>query len=304
MVFHLNNYKNFSHRNSHNLIGFETTSDFIYITVESAVCKNAIHEYKKKTNVYIACPLLFKPLFTFIYKDMVFICSENNGLYCYKHNLNKLIDIPPLSLSFVFNDTLMCISDSSITKIAICDILKLPDENNECKATNRNLIKKETVAFQLKNGICSAYCIYNMRVFLGFENGSIGYISQNNSDYIEIVKLDESILTLSCLIDESNAINLYALTLESIFRIEIVNDQVISKPIYTNIKGRKIIIYKKYLILQQDNQITFLDLNLKVIHCTILHLLIKDIKLINSKLIIGFDCGLLNEYDLKNAVIE
>lgn len=292
MNFKISNHKIFSYRNSTNLKSFEISNNFNYI-----VTNKEIHEYKMLTSDFIAFSLEFIPCSAFLIENIFFVSSKTD-LYYFQTDLCHLMKLEALTLNFAYKNSLISIGNGNL-RIIDLPFLKSPDSIDLLKKSNLEFKK-----FPLGNGICSAFIIYDNKVFLGFENGLIERIlleeSGSTLETNEIIKLNEPIISLAV---EGNA--LFASTLDKIFKIcitdenfETGNHSKIKTKEYTEIKCKKILCHGKLLVVQQDKEVLFLDLNLKILATSIFQLEITDIKIKENSLYIGLKCGLLSSYDI------
>lgn len=332
MAFNLSSYRHFAYRNSHNLEDFQISENFVYI-----ITRNEIYEYKICSSTFISLPLPFNPVSTFVWNQMFFICSKHD-LYYFRSDLKHLIKTVPLTLNFEFEGNLMSIDRKRVRLVNLAtlqsdihsdstkDILSNSHNQKLIEAQVEDTIVKE-YSFDLDNGICSAYTIFNNKIVLGFENGFIGWIQWDFDNSIikinEICKIDEPIISIAIICDL-----VFISTIGKILRFPIQDERLLSKEtalktyndeehtsnikneleslslkeqgtIFTDIRCKKIVIFENLLIAQQEKKITFLSMDLEIITCSIFQLEIKTTKAINGHLFIGFSCGLLVDFDLK-----
>jgi len=334
MAFNLSSYKHFAYRNSHNLEDFQISENFVYI-----ITSNEIYEYKSCSSTFISLPLPFAPVSSFVWNQMFFICSKHD-LYYFRSDLKHLIKTVPLTLNFEFQGNLMSIDKKRVRLVDLAtlqsnihldstkDIMSNSHNQKLTEAQVQDTIVKE-YSFDLDNGICSAYTVFNSKIVLGFESGFIGWIQRDFGNSIikinEVAKIDEPIISIAI------ACGLvFVSTIGKILRFPIQDERLLAKEtalkssddeqntsniknkleclnlkehgkIFTDIRCKKILVFENLLIAQQEKKITFLSMDLEIITCSIFQLEIKTTKVINGHLFIGFSCGLLVDFDLKSV---
>lgn len=294
-----------SYRNSKNLIDFEVSKDFCYIVTApdnlSKCAGQTIKEPVKLTSVKIVCSideykrgnpekisfnLCFQPIFIFPVDSTIFICTKDE-LYLLKNTVEWVMNIKPLTLNFSFYDKLVSVSEN---------VIKLTSVLNSHEAI---------FELDVRNGICSAYCIDADLLYLGYENGAV--IAVTNQSFVNIKpNLDKPKLSfkLVCKINEPILKILkiegflFLLALNSIHRINLNSNEII----FTRQKSKDLFIYKNILINQKDKIVEFFDLNLKHIKSSIFGMKIKKIIQSEGSLFVGFECGLLIEYSISKIL--
>lgn len=141
------------------------------------------------------------------------------------------------------------------------------------------------------NGLCSAHCISNNLIFLGFENGKVGCFSVDSICNPKIsldIKCDLKEPIISIVVANSL---IFSLTLSGVY----VSSKE-SGTSFTAVKGRQLILYKNNLILVQDRRIVVLGFDLVILNTFLSLSDIKQVKVKGDSLYVGFSNGLLIEY--------
>lgn len=285
----------FSYRNSNSLLSFDFSEDFVFIVTASA-----IHQYKSRKALPLVCPLSFTPVFSCFFKDRMFLASKTE-LFHFKYELHRLHKIDVLSFTFIYHDYLITIG----TKIIIYTL------SNECKTNGPltlSFYKKCTVDMLECNGLCSAYCLFENQILLGFESGAVGLLKdlkEQSKATIEVIEcFNEPILSLVTTEDY-----IFVHTIKSVFRVN--NLLALSRErekqpdeLQTHLTAKKMLSLPEKLLLVQEKKIVFLDYNLRVIKDLFLVFPIVDVKVSANSLFVGFSNGLLCEYGLNCIVSE
>lgn len=315
-ILELKKFLNFTYRNSNNLASFDVSKDFVFI-----ITQRQIHQYCFRSPIPLTCDLAFFPVFGCFYKDRYFVASKT-ALYYFKYSLHSLYKINALAYTFFYSNTLITVSDkiliykiyeNSLSGRLSLDHPSLPAQSTchpngeatdldvkfykECNVLNYSDEMAEIPPGA--NGLCSAHCIFEDKVFLGFENGVVGTVSNEsltNNEHDTEIRLDvieylkDPVLTIC--VDERFV---FIHTLSYIFRIQNGGE----RKAFTEIKARKILIYKDILVLIQDKRLLFMDLDLKISKTYLSLFDIKDARIMDGSLFIGCTNGLLCEYNLQ-----
>lgn len=281
----------FSYRNTNCISAFDANSSFAFI-----ISNTSIYQYCRGDPLPLVCNLGFVPIFSRVFMDRYLLASRTE-LFYFKYAHHRLGPMDPLAQVFAYKNRLVTVGDSY-------RIYKFDDGNDSLRMEpSKNKETNET------HGLCSAHCVINDEIFLGFEDGFVGKI--DGTDLI-----DQSVRTLilkkmalvkdpvlSICVDGSC---MFVHTLSYIFRIgekrkgdlkENDNDNF-----FTEIKARKMILISKSLILVQKKRLVFLDLRLKIRKTFLCLFEIKDVKIVDDSLMVGCSNGLLCEYDLMGVV--
>lgn len=179
-----------------------------------------------------------------------------------------------------------------------------------------------------QTGLCSSFFITEDKVFLGFENGMICSFLKNSLSNPRTMELE-----VICCIEESvislvvSDSSVFILTLLGIFRInknslhtQVDNNKLqdnihrtqhtvdkskaqeqvnrSKEEVFTAVKGRKLILWSDLLILVQDRRLLIISYGLEILDSYLSLTDIKDAKIVDSHLYVGFSNGLLIQYDL------
>lgn len=263
------NFTKFTYRNTSILTSFDISDQFIFI-----ISKNQIHQYITRTTVPLTCKLDFIPIFGCFVKDRYLLASKTH-LYYFKYTLNELYPIKPLAYTFMFNDKLISIDEDKINY------------------SNQIIKNKEK-----DTGMCSSHCIFQDKIFLGFESGTVGYYNDDFTKFNKLICLKDPILSI-CIYNDY----LYVHSLSNIFRIPslIINEKLKDEKsiIFTEIKAKKIIKTEKGILIVENMRLLLMDFDLNIKNEFIAFFEIVDVKIYENSIFIGFSNGLLIEYDMK-----
>ncbi|ELA42123.1 uncharacterized protein VICG_00764 [Vittaforma corneae ATCC 50505] len=320
-ILELKKFLSFTYRNSNSLASFDVSKDFVFI-----ITQTHIHQYCFRSPIPLACRLTFVPVFGCFYKDRYFLASKAE-LYYFKYSLHSLYKINALAHTFFYKNNLITVDDRVLI-YKICEngndkCLSL--ENPSLLTQSINSQGKETTDFDIEfykecsilnssngmvgipsdsNGLCSAHCIFEDKIFLGFENGIVGAVDGESLtsracgtrlrlNVVEYFK--DPVLTI-CVDDRFMFIH----TLSYVFRIQSNNESMAcEKKIFTEIKARKMLKYKEILVLVQDKRLLFVDLDLKISKAYLSLFDIRDAKIVDDSLFVGCTNGLLCEYNVR-----
>lgn len=300
MIPRLKDYELFTYRNSLGMTNFEVTDEFVFI----CAC-DEIHQYCIGSTIPIVGKLGFSPTFGAFFEDKFFIGSKDS-LYYFKYELYKLGDLNSLALCFFVNKLLVAVegdkSNIQVFKVE-CDKLCKPRIDHakhtvECDSIyllHEVAIKSfdDTKSY----GLCSAYCLNENLVYLGFESGTIVSFpasqlsNPNDVIFTLVITLHKPIITL--LIKDSV---LFALTITGIYKVKLDKPDRIDY--FTSVNGKNLILVENLLVLEQEKRMLIFDLELNFIdkYTSLFDLSVCKVR--NDSFYIGFTNGILAQYDL------
>lgn len=277
----------------------------------------------------------FRPVFS-SFNNGKYVLASKNELFYFKYDLFSIGRINPLSMTFFYEDLLISVDCKDMTIYKQTNSHYLPILQNSNKSDNLNIKNDENNTgnhdiendgnnvgnsrcsvqlmsnITIKNlnsnlqpinnqdlsNICSASCIFDDQLYLGFEDGSVGAMPVNYL-YSKSSSVDMKILecfkdpVLTIVVDERF---IFIQTLTSIFRIPKNDD---SDGIYTMVRAIKMLKHTPFLILFQKNELIFMDFDLKIKKVFHSVFEIRDCKILGEdSMFLGFKNGLLVEFSL------
>lgn len=217
-----------------------------------------------------------------ILNDIIYLIGKNSIYYFYD-SLYEIGQCDFLNYNFSFNDLICSIS---ATKLSIF-------------STNyKKIIKK--IEIKNTNGLCSATEVTKKHVYFGFENGKVIKINsfdillnekEINFDKEKIfIDLEETIIDIK----EKNNVVFFLTIKGNIVKYDIEEIK------YTNLQQniKKILLHENVLICSNKSKLFFLNDNLVCQKYYESDFDIINIHIAKNKLYIGYDNGLIANYDL------